>query len=646
MSKKRNQTGLLVLLLLLAGIGAMLFTLNHRGFFTETAAAKRELARRGIPAEEQSVREALAQGNVDSLNLLETAGLLMFLVDRESGSSSLIELVKAKRLDLVKDHLTRRGVADQIDHRDNVGLSALSHALQLNGRYRSPLVNALFSAGATGETPIRPGQPALLEAVELNDLDLAQQLLSAKAHPNTSSSEGVNPLWVAVSEEEFAMIDLLLDAGASPDASSPEGRPMVHVAMTSQRWEKLADRLLQAGAEIDQKYLGLTPLRIATAAADETKIRALLKWQAQLESAEWPDSPTLLADSIEDGHLRVAEILIETGADVANGGSGPTPLRVAWLNRNYDAVQLLLNAGAKPQPLFRQAIQTKDWRLLDLLVAAGADISVPFKEGAAVPVIAAYEEQDLDLLEQLLKHGADPESMAPEGQPLLAVATARGQAATVALLVKHGAQADRLISAPAPKSFRQLFPDDENLRHYLLADSNISPVMLAAARGDTETMAVLLEARVKRWRTTTRYKSHALYLAGMRRHAGVQQQILGRDYGTSQPRKIVISLDKQWATFYKNGAVFASSKVSTGMKGYRTPTGHFVITSKHPDHRSNLYDDAEMPFFMRLSCDAFGMHQGICPGYAASHGCIRMPERKAKFFYEHTKVGDLVVITN
>ena len=31
-----------------------------------------------------------------------------------------------------------------------------------------------------------------------------------------------------------------------------------------------------------------------------------------------------------------------------------------------------------------------------------------------------------------------------------------------------------------------------------------------------------------------------------------------------------------------------------------------------------------MPYFMRLSCGDFGMHEGDLPGYPASHGCIRL----------------------
>ena len=48
------------------------------------------------------------------------------------------------------------------------------------------------------------------------------------------------------------------------------------------------------------------------------------------------------------------------------------------------------------------------------------------------------------------------------------------------------------------------------------------------------------------------------------------------------------------------------------------------ISDKHRHHNSTIYGSS-MPYFMRLSCAAFGLHQGYVPSYPASHGCIRVP---------------------
>ena len=51
-----------------------------------------------------------------------------------------------------------------------------------------------------------------------------------------------------------------------------------------------------------------------------------------------------------------------------------------------------------------------------------------------------------------------------------------------------------------------------------------------------------------------------------------------------------------------------------------------------------------MLWFMRLTGEGVGMHVGILPGYAASHGCVRMPMDIAPMFYDKVKVGTTVVV--
>ena len=59
---------------------------------------------------------------------------------------------------------------------------------------------------------------------------------------------------------------------------------------------------------------------------------------------------------------------------------------------------------------------------------------------------------------------------------------------------------------------------------------------------------------------------------------------------------------------------------------------------------STIYKCA-MPFFMRLNCRDFGMHQGNVPGYPASHGCIRVPAGTAQRLFRDLPVGTLVSIS-
>lgn len=115
---------------------------------------------------------------------------------------------------------------------------------------------------------------------------------------------------------------------------------------------------------------------------------------------------------------------------------------------------------------------------------------------------------------------------------------------------------------------------------------------------------------------------------------------------SSGPLFLVISLTKQRAMVYRNGVPIAASTISTGNKGRETPTGMFTILQKEIVHRSRTYDDAPMPYMQRLTWKGVAMHAGHLPGYAASHGCIRLPKGFAKLLYGITELGTPVMITD
>lgn len=112
------------------------------------------------------------------------------------------------------------------------------------------------------------------------------------------------------------------------------------------------------------------------------------------------------------------------------------------------------------------------------------------------------------------------------------------------------------------------------------------------------------------------------------------------------PVLVIVSLQVQRAYVYRNGVLIGVSTASTGKPGHETPTGVFTILQKQVDHKSNLYDDAPMPFMQRLTWTGVAMHAGNLPGYPASHGCIRLPPAFAKNLYGVSRLGMTVVITS
>ena len=112
------------------------------------------------------------------------------------------------------------------------------------------------------------------------------------------------------------------------------------------------------------------------------------------------------------------------------------------------------------------------------------------------------------------------------------------------------------------------------------------------------------------------------------------------------PLFLVIDLTRQRVLLYRGGVLTAASTISSGSEGRETPTGVFSILQKEVMHRSRTYDDAPMPYMQRLTSKGVAMHAGNLPGYAASHGCIRLPKAFAKLLYGVTEIGTPVMITD
>ncbi len=116
-----------------------------------------------------------------------------------------------------------------------------------------------------------------------------------------------------------------------------------------------------------------------------------------------------------------------------------------------------------------------------------------------------------------------------------------------------------------------------------------------------------------------------------------------RDAG--EPIMAIVSIKTQQATFYDADGWILRAPVSTGVKGRETPAGVFAVLEKDADHRSSLYDDASMPHMQRLTWNGIAFHGGPLPGYAASHGCVRMPYGFAEKLFNKTRIGMRVIVS-
>lgn len=242
----------------------------------------------------------------------------------------------------------------------------------------------------------------------------------------------------------------------------------------------------------------------------------------------------------------------------------------------------------------------------------------------------------------LIDFGASVQQPLADGQPALHLAIARNCQRTVKHLLSRGANPNQAFNQPAERSYLR-WVEDPTLRWVLINDKPVTPIMLAASQRNTEITRMLMKAGAK---TEIRTKKAGLWpinFASRRADIAMMRVMMGLEPdGVEREITITLSTQKLRMVNSKGEEIF-TTKVSTGKKGFDTKPGQFVVTDKFRTWKSTLYP-AQMPYFLRLSCADFGMHQGVVPGYPASHGCIRVPAGNATKLFEIARRGDVVHI--
>jgi hypothetical protein len=109
---------------------------------------------------------------------------------------------------------------------------------------------------------------------------------------------------------------------------------------------------------------------------------------------------------------------------------------------------------------------------------------------------------------------------------------------------------------------------------------------------------------------------------------------------------ILIDIDKttQKMTVSVDGAEKYRWPVSTGKRGYSTPSGTYTPTSMNEIWYSKQWDNSPMPhsiFFMKDGHAIHGTTEVKNLGKPASHGCVRLAPENAAILYELVKQNGL-----
>ena len=101
---------------------------------------------------------------------------------------------------------------------------------------------------------------------------------------------------------------------------------------------------------------------------------------------------------------------------------------------------------------------------------------------------------------------------------------------------------------------------------------------------------------------------------------------------------ILIDIRQQYLGLYEKGKLKHCYPISSGTSK-SLPFKKFAINHMDEFHNSSLFDNAQMDLALNIGSNYF-IHEGIVPGYAASHGCIRVFPLHARYlFYKWAKPG-------
>ncbi|WP_163399978.1 L,D-transpeptidase [Flavobacterium fluviatile] len=98
---------------------------------------------------------------------------------------------------------------------------------------------------------------------------------------------------------------------------------------------------------------------------------------------------------------------------------------------------------------------------------------------------------------------------------------------------------------------------------------------------------------------------------------------------------IIFSYPTQTFAAYENGELVRTGPTNMGRKADPTPTGLFFTNWKAEKTTSTFNDEWELKWNFNIeNKKGVGFHQYELPGYPASHSCLRLLEKDAKYLYK------------
>lgn len=316
-----------------------------------------------------------------------------------------------------------------------VGASLVAHAAVTHD---IRLVDALLQAGASLDRPLNAaGETVLLHAVGEGELMLALQLIDRGANLGATMGDGITVLHLAAAlpvepysaraREQIDFFRASLSPGLGTGVQLSDGVTPLMIA-TQRANALLVKWLLFRGADPNLKdALGSTAIQQAMAIGREDIVVALREFALPPIA-----NGQSVVQLIEQGRTaELTRLLSGLSAEGVPPKARQALLVAAILARNLDAIGVLARWGVTPNavfelpdgfdsyamtPLLFAIGERVDGKIIEQLIKAGADPNryVPVTKSER-PLGYALSAHNLDAARALLRNGADPSLVDPNG---------------------------------------------------------------------------------------------------------------------------------------------------------------------------------------------------------------------------------------
>ena len=367
------------------------------------------------------------KGNVDAINVLLKAG----------ADSSIANANRDTCLTVATDRCLSKDLLQAIiDHGAEVNATnkqSLTALMLASWKGYVDAINLLLTAGADPNIALAKNDARLTTATDRSfGKKVLQKLVDHDADVNAANKSGVTALWIACHQSDVDAVNVLMSAGVDPNTAHANGDTCLKHGIDRDCSREVFHTIIAHGADVNAtNNKHVTALMSACRTKNEESMNILLNAGADPNIAD-VGSSTCLHDAVHGRCCKqVLQALIDHGAEVnVANKSGVTALWIACYQRDVDAINVLLNAGANPNidptngnTCLHHAVHLRCCKeVLQALIAHGADVNVSNNDKETA-LLVACQWSNVDVINALLNAGADPNIADERGNTCLIYVT-------------------------------------------------------------------------------------------------------------------------------------------------------------------------------------------------------------------------------